>query len=511
MAASAAPRRLCQHTRLELLRLENIQKRFGGVTALRDGNLTVNAGEVHLLLGENGAGKSTLMKIVAGIVERDSGRMLWKGDEVFFRGPAQAAAVGVAMVHQESLLAPHLSVAENIFLGREERSPFGWVDRRSILERARRLIEQYEFPLDASWRVSRLSPAGKQLVEICRAIQHGSSLLIFDEPTSSLSHAETEQVFRIVRDLKTRGMGIIYITHRMDELRAIGDRVTVLRDGATVHTGRLADIPTDRLITHMVGRDVAAIYQREHLPPGETLLEARDLSVAKSRLSHISFSLRRGEITGMAGLIGAGRTELCRAIFGIDPLDSGEILIDNRPAVIRSPRDAVKQGIAFVTEDRQISGLALRLPIAANITLANIERISPFGVLDRAAQNRESEELGRKLRLKAASTSQLAGTLSGGNQQKVVIAKWLFRQAQIFLFDEPTRGIDIGAKTEVFELMSELARSGAAILMVSSELPELLQVADRILVMRQGTISGEAPHGATQEQIMRLAVMESAA
>ncbi|HWD99386.1 MAG TPA: sugar ABC transporter ATP-binding protein [Bryobacteraceae bacterium] len=496
---------------MELLRLENIQKRFGGVTALRDGNLTVSAGQVHLLLGENGAGKSTLMKIVAGIVERDSGRMLWKGAEVFFRSPSQAAAVGVAMVHQESLLAPHLSVAENIFLGREERSPFGWVDRRSIVERARSLIEQYEFPLDASWRVDRLSPAGKQLVEICRAIEHGSSLLIFDEPTSSLSHAESEQVFRIVRDLKARGMGIIYITHRMDELRAIGDRVTVLRDGSTVHSGDLAAIRTDRLIAQMVGRDVAAIYERQRLPPGETLLEVRDLCVAKSRLSHISFSLRSGEITGMAGLIGAGRTELCRAIFGIDPIDSGEIRIHNRPAVIRSPRDAVKQGIAFVTEDRQISGLALRLPIAANVTLANTERISPFGILDRAAQNRQSEELSRKLRLKAASISQLAGTLSGGNQQKVVIAKWLFRQAQIFLFDEPTRGIDIGAKTEVFELMSELARSGAAILMVSSELPELLQVADRILVMRQGVISGEAPHGSTQEQIMRLAVMESAA
>ena len=506
-----APPPLCQHTRLELLRFEHIAKRFGGVTALRDGNLTVNQGEVHLLLGENGAGKSTLMKIAAGIVERDSGRMLWKGNEVFFRSPSEAAALGVGMVHQESLLAPHLSVAENIFLGREERNAFGWVDRGAMTERARRLIEQHGFPLEAEWRVDRLSPAGKQLVEICRAIHHGSSLLIFDEPTSSLSHAETEQVFRIVRDLKARGMGIIYITHRMDELRAIGDRVTVLRDGVTVHTGNLADIPTDRLIAQMVGRDVAAIYEREHLRPGETLLEVRDLCVKKTRLSHISFSLRRGEITGMAGLIGAGRTELCRAIFGIDPIDSGEILIEGRPVSIRSPRDAVKNGIAFVTEDRQISGLALRLPIAANVTLANTERISPFGILDHKAQNRESEELGRRMRLKAASPAQLAGTLSGGNQQKVVIARWLFRQSRIFLFDEPTRGIDIGAKTEVFELMNELARSGAAILMVSSELPELLQVADRILVMRQGSLSGEVPHGATQEQIMRLAVMESAA
>ena len=496
---------------MALLELQNIQKRFGGVTALREGNLSVNAGEVHLLLGENGAGKSTLMKIVAGICGRDSGRMLWNGSEVFLRTPSEAAAIGIAMVHQESLLAPHISVAENIFLGREQRRSLGWVNRRDIVGEARRLIEQYQFPLNAEWRVDRLSPAGRQLVEICRAIQHGSSLLIFDEPTSSLSDAETQQVFRIVRDLKARNMGIIYITHRMDELRAIGDRVTVLRDGATVHTGALAEIPTDALIQHMVGREVAQIYEREHLAPGDPLLEVRNLSVKRSHLKDITLTLHKGEITGMAGLIGAGRTELCRAIFGVDPIDSGEILVKGRAVNIRSPRDAVRHGIALVTEDRQISGLALSMPIGSNVTMANVERISRFGFLDLKAQTGLSSDLGRKLRLKAASPAQLAGTLSGGNQQKVVIAKWLFREADIFLFDEPTRGIDIGAKAEVFELMSELARQGAAILMVSSELPELLHVADRILVMRQGHISGELPRGTTQEQIMKLAVMESAA
>jgi ABC-type sugar transport system ATPase subunit len=494
-----------------LLQLQDIQKRFGGVTALRSGNLSVSAGEVHLLLGENGAGKSTLMKIVAGIVGRDAGRMLWNGQEVFLRTPSEAAAIGIAMVNQESLLAPHMTVAENIFLGREERAGLGWVNRRKTTERARQLIEQYNFPLNAEWRVERLSPAGRQMVEICRAIQHGSSLLIFDEPTSSLSDAETQQVFRIVRDLKARQMGIIYITHRMDELRAIGDRVTVLRDGSAVHTGSLAGIPTDELIRHMVGREVAQIYEREHLPPGAPALEVRKLCVEKSKLKDISLTLRKGEITGMAGLIGAGRTELCRAIFGIDQPDAGEILIQGKPVKIRRPRDAVKSGIALVTEDRQISGLALRLPIAANVTMANVERISRFGMLNLPEQNRMSTELGQKMRLKANSPSQLAGTLSGGNQQKVVIAKWLFRQAEIFLFDEPTRGIDIGAKAEVFELMSELARAGAAILMVSSELPELLHVADRILVMRQGRITGELARGCTQEQIMKLAVMETAA
>ncbi len=498
-----------------LLKLSNVQKRFGGVTALRDGNLSVAAGEVHLLLGENGAGKSTLMKIVAGIVSRDSGSMLWNDQEVFLNSPSEAADLGIAMVNQESLLAPHLTVAENIFLGREEKRPFGWVNRRAVVEEARKIIEQYGFPLKPDAIVGSLSPAGRQLVEICRAIRHGSSLLIFDEPTSSLSDTETQQVFRIVRDLKARGMGIIYITHRMDELRQIGDSFTVLRDGAFVHTGKLAEIATDQLIRHMVGREVDHIYEREHLTPGETLLEVRDVCVTETRLRNVSLTLRRGEITGMAGLIGAGRTELCRAIFGVDQIASGEIKVAGQAARIRSPRDAVKVGIALVTEDRQVSGLALGLPIAANMTLANVERISTFGFLDLKAQNTLCTELGKKMSLKAASVAQGAGTLSGGNQQKVVIAKWLFRQAQIFLFDEPTRGIDIGAKTEVFELMSELARQGAAILMVSSELTELQHVADRILVMRQGRISGELPRvngqSPTQEQIMKLAVMEVAA
>ncbi len=498
-----------------MLELRNVQKRFGGVTALRDGNLSVSAGEVHLLLGENGAGKSTLMKIVAGIVSRDSGSMIWNGAEVFLNSPSEAAAIGIAMVNQESLLAPHLTVAENIFLGREKKRPLGWVNRREVIEEARAIIKQYGFPLAPEALVGHLSPAGRQLVEICRAIRHGSSLLIFDEPTSSLSDTETQQVFRIVRDLKSRGMAIIYITHRMDELRQIGDRFTILRDGAMVHTGVLADIPTDQLIRHMVGREVDHIYEREHLTPGETVLEVRDLSTAETQLRNISLKLRKGEITGMAGLIGAGRTELCRAIFGVDAITTGEVLLGGKPAHIRSPRDAVRAGIALVTEDRQVSGLALGLPIAANMTLANVERISRFGFLDLVSQNKLCTDLGKTMSLKAASVAQGAGTLSGGNQQKVVIAKWLFRQAQVFLFDEPTRGIDIGAKTEVFELMSELARQGAAILMVSSELTELQHVADRILVMRQGRISGELPriNGASpsQEQIMKLAVPESTA
>jgi ABC-type sugar transport system ATPase subunit len=490
-----------------LLDLNGIRKRFCGVTALREGNLRVEPGEVHLLLGENGAGKSTLVKIVAGMECRDDGRMLWQGREAAFRSPAEAAAAGIAMVHQESLLAPHLTVAENIFLGREERLPFGWVNRRRMLEQASRMIEEHHFPLHADWRVERLSPAGKQLVGICRAIQHGSSLLIFDEPTSSLSGAETEEVFGIVRTLRARGMGVIYITHRLEELRAIGDRVTILRDGATVHSGPLAEVSTDRIIQHMVGREILSIYRRQRVAPGAELLRVEGLTRRRA-LRDVTFSLRAGEIVGLAGLIGAGRTETCRAIFGVDPIDAGKVFVDGRAARIGSSREAVAAGIALVTEDRQKTGLSLRLPIAYNITMANLRQICRLGMIDGRAEGRVTAEYIARLRIRAASGRQAAGRLSGGNQQKVVIAKWLFRRARVFLFDEPTRGIDVGAKVEVFEVMDELARAGAAILMVSSEMQELLQVADRILVMRQGRISGELPGNSTQEEIMRLAALE---
>ena len=492
-----------------LLELSHIQKRYGGVAALSDGSLSVQAGEVHLLLGENGAGKSTLMKIIAGIVERDGGRMLWQGREVHLRSPADAAGIGISMVHQESLLAPHLTVAENLYLGREDRLPFGWVRRHRMMESANRLIEEHRFPLRAEWRVEKLTPAGKQLVEICRAILHGSSLVIFDEPTSSLSGSETAEVFRIVKTLRERNVGVIYITHRLDELKSVGDRVTILRDGKTVHSSPLADLTTDRIIHHMVGREVSAIYHREPLPPGGEMLRLERIN-QKGRLHDISLSLRAGEIVGMAGLMGAGRTELCRGLFGVDPIDSGRVLVCGREVHVKSPQEAVDAGIALITEDRQVTGLALRLSIAHNITLANVRRISRFGVLDGAAQNTAASDFIGRLRIRASSSRQSCGRLSGGNQQKVVIAKWLFRQARVFLFDEPTRGIDVGAKVEVFSLMHELAQSGAAILMVSSEMPELLQVADRILVMREGRITAELPGRTTQEEIMRYAALETA-
>lgn len=493
-----------------LVELKGVQKRFGGVAALRAGNLAVRAGEVHLLLGENGAGKSTMVKIIAGMIQRDAGELLFQGRPVNFRRPMEAAEVGIAMVHQESQLAPHLTVAENLFLGREPRKPLGWVNRRRMQDEAARLIERHGFPLEAGWRVEKLSPAGKQLVEICRAIQHGSSLLIFDEPTSALSESETAEVFRIVRTLRERGMGVIYITHRLEELRAVGDRVTILRDGETVHTGELAGLTTERIIHHMVGREVTAIYQREALPPGEARLEVEHLNRAPL-LKDLSFTVHSGEIVGVAGLVGAGRTELCRALFGLDHIDSGRVLVDGKPSSADSPRAAVSAGIALIPEDRQKHGLAMGLSIGYNMSLAGLDRHSRFGFLNHSSEDKAVAAFSSRLRLRADSPRQLAGRLSGGNQQKVVIAKWLLRDARIFMFDEPTRGIDVGAKVEVFELMDALARAGAAVLMVSSELSELLQVADRILVMRQGRITAELPGRTSQEEIMRYAALDDAA
>jgi ABC-type sugar transport system ATPase subunit len=356
--------------------------------------------------------------------------------------------------------------------------------------------------------VAKLSPAGKQLVEICRALAQGSSLLIFDEPTSSLSNAETSEVFRIVRQLCERKLGVIYITHRLEELRSIGDRVTILRDGATVHTGPLKELSRDQLIQHMVGRSVNAIYQREASQVGEVLLRVQNLT--RGLLKDISFELRAGEIVGLGGLMGAGRTELCRVLFGLDPAEGGTVEIGGQAVTPKNPRQAVASGVALIPEDRQINGLALKLPIAFNITMPDLGRVSSFGVVNKSSENILAEDYRQRLRIKCQSARQLAGRLSGGNQQKIVIAKWAARGARVFLFDEPTRGIDVAAKQEVFEEMDRLAKSGAAILMVSSELPELLQVADRILVMAQGRLTGELPGKTSQEEIMRLATPASA-
>lgn len=483
---------------MTVLELSSIRKRFGGVHALRNGSLSVEPGQVHALVGENGAGKSTLVKIVAGMLRRDGGDMRWKGRSVDFARPAEAHAVGIQMVHQESLLAPHLTVAENVFLGREPLRG-GFLDQVSMERETATILEEHRFPLEAAWKVGPLPPAHKQIVEICRALHGDPSLLIFDEPTSSLSDAEATEVFRIVRQLREKGIGIIYITHRLVELKEIADHVTILRDGDTVQSGPASQVSTGEIVRHMVGRSVEQIYRRERLPPREERL--------KVDLPGVRFQLRAGEILGVAGLVGAGRTKVCETLFGITPAPTGSISINGEPRDIRSPRDAVAAGIALVTEDRQETGLAVRLPVRTNMTLANLGAVCTSGVVQAGKETEVAETYRLRLKIRAGAVEQNARQLSGGNQQKVVIAKWLFRDTDIVLFDEPTRGIDVGAKAEVFALMDEMAKDGKALLMVSSELPELLQVADRILVMREGSVVAELPRQTTQQEIMQHAAI----
>ena len=481
-----------------LLELTAIRKSFGGVHALRNADLSVEAGKVHAVVGENGAGKSTLMKIIAGLESRDGGEMRWKGRSVSFATPGEARSLGIGMVHQESLLAPHLTVAENVFLGREpQRGP--WLDGAAMERQTARIIESNRFPLKAGWKVERLRPAQKQLVEICRVLHGNPSLLIFDEPTSSLSEAETAKVFRTVRELRERGIAIIYITHKLAELMDVADHITILRDGESVHTGRMADMTVDEIVRHMVGRSISAFFSRKKYPPGEERL--------KVDLPGVQFHVRAGEIVGVAGLVGAGRTEVCETLFGISPPHPGAVSVNGLPRDIQNPNDAVRVGIALVTEDRQRSGLAAELAVKNNITLANLGAVCAAGVVLSAKERKVAEDFRARLKMRTDSVEQEARLLSGGNQQKVVIAKWLFRNTEVVLFDEPTRGIDVGAKAEVFALMDEMARQGKALLMVSSELPELLQVADRILVMREGALVAELPRETTQREIMHHAAV----
>ena len=483
-----------------LLELSKVKKRFGGVRALRDGNLTVKPGQIHALLGENGAGKSTLMRIAAGMERRDGGEMLWRGRRVNFAKPAEAHSVGIRMVHQESLLAPHLTVAENVFLGKELTR--GALLDSSAMERATAaLIESQGFPLQASSRIKDLNPAERQMVEICRALHGEASLLILDEPTSSLSDAETREVFRVAGELSGKGIGIIYITHRLSELRGLAHHVTILRDGLTVHSCPMHEISTEEIVHHMVGRKVREIYRRTSSTMGENRLEVD--------LPGVRFGVRAGEIVGIAGLVGSGRTEVCEAVFGVSPAPPGSIAVNGVPRDIESPKDAVEAGVALVTEDRQKTGLAVRLSMRANVTMADLGQVSKAGVVLSRREISVAEGLQEKLKIRSDGTDQAVRQLSGGNQQKVVVAKWLLRDTEIVLFDEPTKGIDVAAKAEVFALMDEMAQQGKALVMVSSELPELLQMADRILVMREGVIVAELPGETTQQEIMHHATVGS--
>ncbi|NOZ56741.1 MAG: sugar ABC transporter ATP-binding protein [Calditrichaeota bacterium] len=491
-----------------VLELRGISKRFPGVQALQGVNLQVRRGEVHVLLGENGAGKSTLMKIVMGALPRDEGEILLNGVPVDIASPHEALQHGISMVYQEFNLAPHMTIAENIFLGREwtYASPLNLVDRRRMNREAADLLRRLRLEISPEERVASLTVAQAQLVEIAKALSADANILILDEPTAALSEAEIDRLFEIIEQLKAEDVSFIYISHRLEEIPRIGDRVTVLRDGQVVDTVP-AKTPSDELIRLMVGRKLDQLYPKVRAEIGAVRLEATGLR-REGVLHDASLAIRGGEIVGLAGLVGAGRTELARAIFGADPLDAGEVKVDGRPVEIHSPEDAIRAGIAYLSEDRKLFSLALTMTVVENITLAALEKFCVGPVIKTEAEREAAQRFVETLRIRTPSLHQQVQYLSGGNQQKVVLAKWLATDAKILLFDEPTRGVDVGAKTEIFELIGKLAQRGAAILLISSYLPELLGVCDRILVMNQGRIVAELPREeATQEKILTYATL----
>jgi ribose transport system ATP-binding protein len=489
-----------------LLSLRGIRKTFPGVVALDGVDFELLAGEVHVLLGENGAGKSTLMKIISGAVVRDAGEISVNGAPAEITGPRHAQALGVGIIYQEFNLIPHLSAAENIFLGREPALAPGVIDQKKLIRDAQRQLDDLGVAIDANAIVSRLSVAQQQMVEVAKALSLEARMLIMDEPTSALTGQEIRELFATIGRLKARGVGIVYISHRMEELFAIGDRVTVLRDGRHVGTRRITETTMAELVRMMVGRDL-----KEQFPKQRAELRSEALRVEGLRrrgvLDGVSFSLRRGEVVGLAGLMGSGRTELARAIFGADALDDGKIFVRGTEQKIPSPRAAIDLGMGFLTEDRKAQGLVLGLSVQENICLPSVSRFSRFGFMRPAAEAEATRQRIAALRIRTPTPHQRVMNLSGGNQQKVVLAKWLTTEADILIFDEPTRGIDVGAKVEIYQLINQLAARGAAILMISSELPEVLGMSDRVLVMHAGRIAGEFAAGeATQEKILAAAL-----
>ncbi len=489
-----------------LVEMTGISKTFPGVHALDDAKFELRAGEVHGLVGENGAGKSTLMKVLTGIYRRDAGTIRVKGAEVDVTTPRAAQDLGIAMIHQELNLMGHLTVAQNIYIGREPRRA-GFLDERALNRKAADLFEELNIRLDPTAKVSSLAVAQQQMVEIAKALSYNSAVLIMDEPTAALTETEIDELFRITRHLRERGHGIVHISHRLEELKRITDRVTVMRDGRYINTVVTAEATIQQIISMMVGRTIfeEAPEIPEH-PNPEVVLEVRNLNRGR-QVRDVSFELRRGEILGIAGLVGAGRTEVVRAIFAADAPESGEVLVNGKPVAIRTPADAVRHGIAYLSEDRKRYGLALGMDVELNTVLASMRRFaSGLGWVRAGATRRQAESLVQTLAIKTPGVGQRVKNLSGGNQQKVVIAKWLTADTDILIFDEPTRGIDVGAKSEIYRLLNDLARQGKAVIMISSELPEILRMSHRILVMCEGRITGELSAAeATQERIMTLA------
>lgn len=489
-----------------LLEMRGITKRFPGVLALSDVDFDVRQGEVHALVGENGAGKSTLMKILAGVYERDAGEIIFRGQPVHFTTPRQAQVAGIATIYQELNLVPYLSVTENIFLGSEVTRGVAlkWSEMH---QHARELLAKLHLDIDPRTPVNKLGVGQQQMVEVAKALHRNARLIIMDEPTSSLSIREINDLFSIVRELRSHGVSVVYISHHLEETFEISDRTTVLRDGRRITTQPSSELDVDKLIRLMVGRDLSEKFPKEQATRGAEMLRVENLTQG-NRLRGISFSAYAGEVLGIAGLVGAGRTELARAIFGADPIDAGTIYVGGKLATIRSPQDAVRYGIGLLTEDRKQQGLCLQMNVRENITLSVLDRLTRGLTTNRRKEVALAERFISNLAIKASSQEQLAMNLSGGTQQKVVLSKWLATEPKVLIFDEPTRGIDVGAKVEIYRMINDLAQQGVAILMISSELPEILGMSDRIMVMAGGRVRGFLSRAeATEEKIMELATM----
>ncbi len=489
-----------------LLSVRGVTKRFPGVVALDGVHFDVFGGEVHALCGENGAGKSTLMKILSGVYQPDEGEIVHKGRPCRFASTVAAQDAGIAIIHQELNLVPHLSVAENIFLAREPRKGL-FIDQARMRADAGVLLARLGLEVAPDALVGTLSVAQRQMVEIAKALSLKAGLLIMDEPTSSLTESETEALFRIILELRRDGVGIVYISHRLDEFRHIVDRVTIMRDGRHIETAAFADTTIERIVAGMVGRPLGDAFPPRSCAPQEELLLSVSGLVRKGVFGPLGFNLRRGEILGFAGLMGAGRTEVARAVFGADPIDGGAIALGGREILVRSPAEAIGHGIAYLSEDRKSEGLAVRMSVAANLTLANMAGVANrFGFIDFDAEQAAAQQYIGALGIKTPSPAQLAQYLSGGNQQKIAIGKWLFRQSKIIFFDEPTRGIDVGAKLAIYQLLDRLAADGIGVVLISSELPEIMGMTDRVVVFHEGEITGVVNTKETsQEEIMHLA------
>lgn len=488
-----------------ILELDGVTKEFPGVKALDNIRLKVRKGTVHALMGENGAGKSTLMKIIFGIYTPDSGTIRYKGESVKLNGSRDAIRLGISMIHQELSPIPHMTVAENIFLGREETKGFGWINRKKMDEEARRLFQELNMNIDPRVRMVDLSIANMQMVEIATAVSHNADLIIMDEPTSAITEKEVEQLFSIIASLKKKGVTIIYISHKMDEIFRISDDITVFRDGQYIGTQAASDLTQDTLIQMMVGREIKQVFHKEPASIEEVVLSVRNL-LRKGVFEDVSFEVRKGEILGIAGLMGSGRTEVIETIFGIHPADSGEIHINGKKVTIKSPQDAIRHKIGLLTEDRKITGAFLPLSVKDNMIISSIDNFISNGCIKGKLVNDMCKAFVERLNVKTPSLNQQIMNLSGGNQQKVLLGRWLMNNPDILILDEPTRGIDIGAKAEIHKLMSRLAQTGKAVIMISSELPEVLGMSDRIVVMHEGRRKGELPREkASQESIMELA------